>query len=364
MNDFRVNNKNYINMKKIFILIIFIIVAAACENQPWKFPDYNLQAVYFPVQLPLRTLSLGEDRIDNSLDKEFKFDIGICIGGMYENKQNWTVDYQIDNTLADSVYISTSPQVYIPVNRIRVLPPAYYTMTPLNTVTIPKGSFNGLIRVQLTDAFFNDTLAILGRYVIPLKITATSADSILQGKAAIPGADRRVVNQWNANQSPKDWVMFGINYVNPYHGTWLHRGRDIRTNIATSVVDTVTFRNKYIERDALIKLTTAGRKKVITNGLGNLTGTNRSMQINFANDKGTPGDLTITKSGTSIYTVTGTGHYQDIATSTEKWTGLTWQSMYLSYTYNDGTYIHAIKDSLVFRDRGIKFTTNAIAIKP
>lgn len=351
-------------MKKIFVLIIFIIGLVACENQPWDFPDYKLKAVYFPVQTPVRTLSIGEDRIDNSLDKEFKFDIGVSIGGMYENNKDWTIDYVVDTTLVRKVYQLSSPQVYTTNNRIYALPESYYTLTPTPTVTIPTGSFNGLIRVQLTDAFFNDTLALSGRYVIPLKMTDTSADSILLGHAIIANADPRVTTQWNANQSPKNWVMYGINYVNPYHGTWLHRGRDIRLNISTGVKDTVTFKQLYVEKDAIVKLVSTGRKNAICNGLAKLTGTNMAMLLNFANDKGTPGDITISKSPTSIYTVTGTGHFQDIATSKESWTGLTWQSMYLSYAYTDPTYTHTIVDTLVFRDRGTKYTQNSIVIQP
>lgn len=351
-------------MKKLFILIIFIITIAACENQPWEFPDYNLQAVYFPVQLPVRTLSMGEDRIDNTLDKEYIFDIGVSIGGMYQNGKDWTVDYKVDTSLVRKVYVYSSPQAYTANTKVMALPASYYTLTPVTTVTIPQGSFNGLIRVQLTDAFFNDPIALSGRYVIPLKITDTSADSILQGSALFKGADPRVVSQWNPNMSPKDWVMYGINYVNPYHGNWLHRGRDIRKNILSNVIDTVKFHNLYVEKDILIKVTSADRKSATSNGLGNKLGTNLSMLLNFANDKGTPGDITISKSPLSTFTVTGTGHYQDIASSTEQWSGLTWQSMYLSYTYNDGTYIHQILDSLVFRDRGIKFTQNSIVIQP
>ena len=351
-------------MKKIFNLIIFMLLVAACENQPWSFPDYKVRAVYFPHQLPVRTLSLGEDRIDNSLDKEYKFDIGVSIGGMYENKQDWTVDYIVDETLTNNAYIYASPQTFGASEKLIALPASYYTLTPLNTVIIPKGEFNGLIRVQLADAFFNDTLALSGRYVIPLKITDTSADSILQGSAAITGADPRIISQWNPSMSPKDWVLYGINYVNPYHGTWLHRGRDIRTNIATSVKDTVIFHAKYVEKDAQIKLKSTGRNNVITNGLANKTGGKFSMLITFANDKGTPGDVTISRSPTSTYIVTGTGKYQDISTSVETWTGLKWQSMYLAYSYDDGTYTHQINDTLVFRDRGIKYTENTIVIKP
>jgi hypothetical protein len=352
-------------MKKIFILLIFIIVVTACENQPWSFPDYDLQAVYFPIQLPVRTLSLGEDRIDNSLDKQYIFDIGVSIGGMYENKKDWTVDYKIDTSLTTKVYVYSSPQVYTKNTKIKYLPQAYYTLTPSNTVTIPSGSFNGLIRVQLTDQFFDDTLAITGRYVIPLKITGTSADSILQGKASITGADPRVSTQWNPNQSPKDWVMYGINYVNPYHGNWLHRGRDIRKVTATGVTfDTIKFHQLDIEKDALIKLSTVARNKTISNGLGKDLGTTYSMLLTFSNDKGTSGTITISRNPLVAFVVTGTGIYNDIASSVEKWSGLSWQSMYLNYTYNDGTYTHNINDTLVFRDRGIKYSANSIVIQP
>lgn len=351
-------------MKKILILLVIIIGLVACENQPWDFADYNLQAVYFPLQVPVRTLSLGEDRIDNTLDKEFMFDIGVSIGGMYENRKDWTVDYQVETALTNNVYVYAKPQLFSAAEKVFPLPQAYYTLSPVTTVTIPPGSFNGLIRVQLTDAFFNDTLALSGRYVIPLRITGTSADSILQGKAAITGADPRVVSQWNPNKSPKDWVMYGINYVNSYHGTYLHRGRDIRKTLAGVTFDTITFRQKYVEKDALIKLTSTGRNNVITNGLANKIGTNFSMLVKFDNDKGSSGNITITKSPTSIYVVTGTGQYNDLSTTVEQWTGLKWQSMYLNYTYSDAIYTHQIMDTLVFRDRGMKYNANSIVIKP
>jgi hypothetical protein len=158
--------------------------------------------------------------------------------------------------------------------------------------------------------------------------------------------------------------------VNAYHGTYLHRGRDIRTDKATgNPVDTTIFRNKYVEYDILIKLASTGRRKVVSNGLGNRTGGNYAMTLEFANDKGTSGAVTITPATGSIYQVTGSGQYFDKATSTESWTGLTWQSMYLNYTWeeeidadNNIYYIHNVLDTLVFRDRGIKFEENAIQI--
>jgi hypothetical protein len=343
-------------MKNLIIIILFIMGIAACENQEQEFPDFDFQTVYFPHQLPLRTLSLGEDRVDNSLDREHKFDIGVSIGGMYENRQDWTVDYVVDPSLTDSAYTGGDPILPLPTN--------YYTLDPANTVVIPKGSFNGLIRVELTDQFFNDNLAITGRYVIPLRITGTSADSVLSGKQALPGeADRRVVGDWESGKAPKDWVLYGIKFVNAYHGTYLHRGRDIIYSGGVPI-DTVEFRNRYVEKDMTILLTSLGQQSVATNGIANKiskTG-KQSMELVFDNPSGAPGAITINPREGSNFAVTGTGQYFDMATSVESWTGLTWQSMYLNYTYTDGADTHQVVDSLVFRDRGIQFELNSLVI--
>ncbi len=333
------------------------LLLSACQNQDQEFPNYDLQAVYFPLQSPLRTLSLGEDRIDNTLDRQHKFDIAVSIGGMYDNFQNWTVDYVVDPALADNVTNG--------IDQLIALPSEYYTLNPQNSTVIPKSSFNGLIRVELTDAFFNDSLAITGRYVIPLRITGTSADSVLSGKQAAPGpADRRVPADWESGKAPKDWVMYGIKYVNAYHGTYLHRGRDL---ISKSGVpsDTVVFRNRYVEKDLLIKLTTTGLKSVITNGVqAKTSNTGRyAMILEFDNAEGKSGAITIKPMAGSSYQVTGTGRYSDMSETTESWTGLKWQSMYLEYTFTENGNTHQVADTLVFRDRGIKFEINAVVVE-
>ncbi len=344
-------------MRNILISIILIVGMGACENQDQVFPDFEIQTVYFPLQLPLRTLSLGEDRIDNSLDKEHKFDIGLSIGGMYENKQSWTVDYVVDPALTNNAF---SPDG----SPIIALPSEYYTLIPENTVVIPKGSFNGLIRVELKEAFFTDSLATTGQYVIPLRITGTSADSILSGKPSRPGeVDRRVVSDWESGKTPKDWVMYGIKYINAYHGTYLHRGRDIVSK-AGIITDTVVFHERYVEKDKLIKLMTLDLNTVYTNGVQiKVSNTGRySMVLTFDNSLGNSGAVTITPRKGSLYSVTGSGEYNDLSVSTETWTGLKWQSIYLNYTYTENSNTHQVSDTLVFRDRGIKYELNAISI--
>lgn len=353
-------------MKKALIYIILIIGLAGCENQEAVFPDFPVKAVYFPVQLPLRTLSLGEDRIDNSLDKEFKFDIGVSIGGMYKNSKNWTVDYVVDNTLTDSLYNSATPN-----QRIYPVPSGYYSLSPENTIVIPTGSFNGLVRVQLTDQFFNDPLAIAGRYVIPLRITGSSADSVLSGLksaslAASTNPDRRITTDWETGMGPKDWVLFGIKYVNPYHGSYLHRGKDFRYKTAGMVPwDTAKYHQRYVERDQVWALATSARAQTVTNGIGtniSLTG-QYAMELVFANTAGSAGSITIKPRAGSLYSVKGTGEYFDKSTSVEGFGDQIYPSMYLSYTYIEGIYTHQVKDTLTYRDRGIKYEELTILIK-
>lgn len=347
-------------MKKVLIYIIILLIGiVACDNQEQIFDDFEYKSVYFPYQLPLRTLSLGEDRVDNTLDKAFQFDIGVTIGGMYKNNKDWTVDYVVDNSLTDSVYNSSNGAKILP------LPSSYYTLSPLNTITIPKGLYNGRLRVQLTEAFFNDSIAITGQYVVPLRITGTSADSVLSGLAAVPNPDPRIISDWEAGMVPKNWVMFGIKYVNAYHGNYLQRGRDIIYSEGTPV-DTVEWRTAHVEKDRVVALSSLGKTKSVTNFIGvNTSGTGEyAMELEFTNMWGTPGGaITITPSPGSNYAVTGSGQYFDKTSSTESIIHLQMQSMHLNYTYDDGTYIHQVSDTLVFRDRGIKFEQNSIVIQ-
>ena len=64
-------------MKKVlFILLVLTTgILTSCENGDWEFPDYEYSAVYFAYQSPVRTLCMGEDVYDTSLDNEHKCQI-------------------------------------------------------------------------------------------------------------------------------------------------------------------------------------------------------------------------------------------------------------------------------------------------
>src|ERR1043165_1330826 len=90
-------------MRKVFLIsFILLSILPAC-NKKWSFPDYKYTTVYFPYQSPVRTLVLGEDLYDNTLDNQHKFSIMATMGGVYENKKDITIAVSIDNSLTQRV---------------------------------------------------------------------------------------------------------------------------------------------------------------------------------------------------------------------------------------------------------------------
>ncbi|MEX0986099.1 MAG: DUF5627 domain-containing protein [Bacteroidales bacterium] len=329
-------------MKKILFLLLIVSGMTACENQGNEFPDFDYNAVYFPVQYPVRTLSLGNDDIDNSLDKELKFNIGVTIGGMYENTNDWTVDYVVDESLCDSLE-----------NDVLPMPSSWYTLTPENQVIIPEGSFSGLILVELTEDFLADSLSSGNHYVIPLRIVSSNADSVLTGLPLIPDADKRIAAHWDAGAPPKDFTLYMVKYVNEYHGAYLKRGIDYTMNVFGVVTDTAEYRAEYVERDEVVRLSTSGRNEVLTNFMGANSGDGYSLKLVADQSSG---EISVESSEESTYGVAqpATGQFVE---GGDAWGGRERDVIYLSYKYLVGLNSHQVYDTLVFRDRGIAFET-------
>lgn len=333
-------------MKKLLYLSM-LLFAGACGNQEFEFPDYENNAVYFPLQYPVRTLILGKDRYDNNLDKELKFTIGVVMGGMYKNNQTWTVDYVVDNALAANLKNANG-------DTIKALPASYYTLSPSGTMVIAPGSFNGSVEVQLTEAFLNDPKSIAGSYVIPIRLTATNADSILSGVPVVKNPDRRVSTDWNSSYLPKDFTLFGIKYINRYHGFYLHRGKDVSYQ-GSSKLEEVIYRNKFVEKDQIWEIVTSGKNEAIAKGTGVYAGVQYGMKLNFNSN----GNIIIGSIATATYQVTGSGEY---VVDGGEWGGKKYDAMFLQYEYNKGEIKHVVNDTLVFRNNGVVFEENVVTL--
>jgi len=350
INDLNMRTKNYhmykINLK-IAALFATLLLLWACEP---KFEDYDFNAVYFPHQFPVRTISLGEDFFDNSNDRDHTFEIGVVIGGMYENTSEWTVYFEVDESLADSLLTSNG-------DTIRALPSSYYSLSNNEYITIPEGSFNGTIEVQLTDAFFEDTMATGVQYVVPLRITDTDADSILSGdpKASVPDPDIRFEGDWNSGATPKNFTLFGVKFINDMHGDFLYRGYDLKT-FNGKTIDTTITRTDYLVDSEIWSLRTSALNAVQTN----------AVSFHISSDGLYKMELLLNNDNTiSIKPLEGSliEPYQTGANGTStfvqdgaEWGGKPRDVMYLNYSYMEGGVLeHFVNDTLVFRDRAIKF---------
>ncbi|MDP5170488.1 MAG: DUF1735 domain-containing protein, partial [Bacteroidia bacterium] len=254
-------------MKKLMIILgcAAVFSFSGCDRFTPDFGDFDYTAVYFPHQYPIRTLSLGEDYVDNSLDRELKFNIGVGIGGLRENTQSWQVGYIQDPALLDKIR-QVSGDTLLP------MPTEYFSMANNSEFTIPAGSFSGLIQVQMSQNFLQDPLAWGegGLYVIPLRITSTNADSILFGRATTDSPDRRIPSDYDPDAQPRDFTLFAVKYVNEYHGSYLHRGIDIGYDNQGAPVDTAVYSQRYVVDDQIWRLATKGRNVVHTNGISQL----------------------------------------------------------------------------------------------
>ena len=336
-------------MKRIFLLSSFVVVLLVACNKDWSFPDYKYSTVYFPYQSPVRTLVLGKDIIDNTLDNQHKFLIMATMGGVYENKKNISLGVALDETLAAKLKFSSPTG-----DTLMPMPANYYTLPKDMKIVIPEGKMMGGLEIQLTDAFFQDPLSIKNTYVIPLKITSVSnADSILKGKSDLPSPDRRKPADWVL--TPKDFVLFAVKYVNPYHGFYLRRGVDDAkgTGGNTSLDTNVVYHAAYVEKDQVVSaLTTSLNQVSMSLNAKNKGNINAPFQLilNFDGQ----GKCTVTQPATASYTITGNGEF---VKDGDMWGNEKRDVIRLKYQVNFGATIHSFSDTIVARDRGVKFET-------
>jgi hypothetical protein len=336
-------------MKRTFVIAGMLMVILAACNKDWSFPDYKYTSVYFPYQSPVRTLVLGKDLYDNTLDNQHKFIIMATMGGVYENKKNITLGVALDESLAAKLKFGSATG-----DTLKAMPANYYTLPKDMKIVIPEGKMMGGLEIQLTDAFFQDPLAVKNTYVIPLKITSvTNADSILSGRSDRPSPDRRKPADWVL--APKDFVLFAVKYVNPWHGFYLRRGKDeVKGAGGNTALDTnVVYRAQYVEKDQVVNAMTTSLTDVsMALNAKNKGNVNVPYQLMLKFDS--QGKCIVTQPATATYTISGNGEF--IADG-DMWGNEKRDVLRLQYQVNFGTTVHSFTDTIVARDRGVKFET-------
>jgi len=210
------------------------LTCTSCYNSDREFPDYEGgTTAYFAYQFPVRTLVLGNDIYDNTLDNEHKCRIWATMGGAYSGRDA-VVDVVVDESLCDDLYFTDEGGNA--ANPVLPMPTSYYKLAS-NAISY-NGDPRGYVEVQFTDAFFNDEKAVENTYVIPLLMTkATGIDHILTGTPHV-GYDpvRTNLDEWNI--LAKDYVLYCVKYMNPWQGKYIRRGVDNVTEkgVTTKVV--------------------------------------------------------------------------------------------------------------------------------
>lgn len=250
---------------------VFSLTFASCYNADREFPDYEGgTTAYFAYQFPVRTLILGNDIYDNTLDNEHKCRIWSTMGGAYGGRDAY-VDIVVDETLCDNLYfMDVNGNAAEPV---RPMPTNFYKL--LDSKIPYNGDQRGYVEVQFTDEFFANEHAIENYYVIPLRMmNPTGIDHILTGTPR-EGLDPSRTNTEDWDVLAKDYVLYCVKYINPWHAKYIRRGVDKVTEKGTttevirkdfSLVNTDTERyteNPVNANDEVCKITTKNMTQAI-----------------------------------------------------------------------------------------------------
>jgi hypothetical protein len=239
------NMKRY-NLQSIGFMGLLAVLTMSCENQEMEFPDSGKSTVYFAYQYPVRTIVLGEDIYDTSLDNEHRCQIYATMGGVYENKKKIDIGIAVDNGLCNNLFFDedhTAP--------VQAMPANFYTLAG-NQISLDR-QMQGAVGVQLSDAFFADPNAIQNTYAIPLRmVDVSNADAILSGVPKVDEPNRVDATHWDVQ--PKDYVLYFVKFINPWHSNYLRRGTDQVT--VNGVTSTVSRHKPTVEGDEVRKLTT------------------------------------------------------------------------------------------------------------
>jgi hypothetical protein len=339
-----IKNMNFLKYSAITgVSALLAIGTVACKNGSQDFPDYEGGiTAYFANQYPVKTITLGEDgEQDNSLDKQHKCVIYATQGGAYKSR-DLKIEVVVDNSLVNNLTFSDGSPV-------KVMPTSYYSLE--TTTLYKKKDYLFGTEVTLTDAFFADPDAIKTTYVIPLRmISAQGADQIITGTPVDANSNPARCDASAWEELPKDYVLYGIKYINPWHASYLRRGVDQITQNGTT---TNNVRHKeYVEKDEVVYLTTTSLTQctlpisaVVPDGESIKTVT-CDLTLTFNGD-----DVTVTTS-TPGMTASGTGKYVTLGEK-KSWDNQDRDGLYLNYKIDFGAKQYSTQDTLVMRLREV-----------
>ena len=309
------------DMKKILFsaLKVFVICAVFTGYTGCKFDDYELQypytSVLFTYQDYVRNIVVGEG---------LKFNAGIVLAGVVDNKSDRTVQFEIDNTLV--------PDYMQLEEGVSILPPAYYTLGHPSEIIVPAGQLKGYLPIEMDSvAFLSDPKSITGEYLLPIRLVASAdVDSIVPDKS---------------------YVRVSVSYFGKQHAYYHYSGNFYK--IMDGVVyDFKTFSYIWTENESKRFIKTVGPTKFSMvaddrntgDPLNILTGSNVTGRVSFF--------INVEPAGTSATIETDAASPYDVRPSGTSSYDSDTRTFHLEYewTIDDGT-VCRVEEDLVFRNR-------------
>ena len=280
----------------LFCILIIILGVTGCKYEDFLV-DYTYTSVYFPKTANTRTFVAGEIH---------SIEMGAVLGGKRENKTDEWIDFEIDPTL-------------IPTGST-LLPADYYTLSDKSTIVIPSGSMQGAITITIdTTKFLKDPLALQAKFVLPIRLTATSADSIL---------------------STKSFQVLSLKYEHRLFGNYYHNGVTTVTN-SSGVASTIVYHQQEPVTNPVNNwtLSTVAPYTLKTDGVSNLKGgVNNTFFLTINKDnsvvigKNTTSNIEVSQNGACTYNPSK-------------------REFYLKYAYANAGSTYQVTDTLIFRNR-------------
>lgn len=307
-------------MKKILILLLISIATVSCYKD--YVSDFTYAAVYFPFQTDVRTFIVGEG---------MQIEVGVALGGVSENTKDRNVEFTIDNTLvtpailakmkAGTSYIATS---LTGVTALSAIPSNYFSLSNSSNIVIKAGQHSGTIVVSADSAnFLADAATTTAKYVLPLYIVSTDADTILESRRT---------------------AVIGLKYENMLFGNYNHGGVTTIKDATGTVTQTIKYYTVLPQLDAQVwKATTVAPNALnLSNGYSNVATTKAEMKITLNGGNVTISSIT---GSTKVILPDGTSTFNQARLLQDR-------KIFLNYKYAnaDGTTSYA-QDTLTFRNR-------------
>ena len=303
--------------KLLLILSIIALFLSSCAYDD-SYLDAKLpkNMVYFAsLKDYTRTVVVGEG---------MQFRIGAAMAGVLHNDFDRTVNFKLGTT---AFAVTDTSHIIMPTN--------YYNYVPLlgtdGTVQaiIPKGLFIGYFSIVLDSVkFLNDPLSLKGKFSIPVKIIATSLDSI---------------NKIN------DSVTVRVKYMAGTEGYYLYKNSITKELNGVTVGSTIIESSANESNDQAWSLVTQAPFTVLVTApiaeyttSMKLTGASASTPLKFS--------LTVNSSGISFQQISGQATVQaDGVNSYDKKT----HDFNLKFTFKkpSNDTIYHVSSNLIFRNR-------------